>query len=312
MERQVSMIYHISHDDLDGVSCAVILSRIVGHKDYKPVFCGHLSIDKEVEKYRAKTGPGDLLFITDIAPSEALIKKMFDDGICFYVMDHHRTNLYMRKYEGVSNIFTDACATLITANTLTKTNQFNYQLSDLEKEFMQAVNAWDMWETKSKYRKRGENLNSLFNFFGIKKFYKYFSENVNTDLKDPFCIQLITFLEESRDKYVRDTVSNQIKNEIKIDNFGNTFKMIIATQYISDIGNEALLRTECEGVAYVAVVCPHNNSISLRSNTIDVGEIAKRFGGGGHRNASGFHRDFKKLVGNFTYKILTGNDDPSL
>lgn len=305
------MLFHISHDDLDGVGSAIMVDRMVGHVDHKVMFCGHMSVDKEAEKFASRMKDDDMLLFTDIAPSETVVKSLIDKNVNFYIMDHHRTNLYLKKYEGVSTIYIKTCATVIASNTLPKTNKFKYTLSDHEKDFVQSVNAWDMWETSSKYRPRGEKLNTLFSFFGIKKFYKMFTENVNTDYKDPFCVKLIEHLEESKNKYIKDTVDNQIKNIVRIDNHGNTYKTILATQYISDIGNEALHRPECEGVSYVAVVCPHNNSVSLRSSTVDVGELAKKMGGGGHAAASGFHRDLKKVVNNYVHQILSGTDDPS-
>ena len=36
---------------------------------------------------------------------------------------------------------------------------------------------------------------------------------------------------------------------------------------------------------------PHGTKGSLRSETIDVGEIARTFGGGGHRLAAGYTRE---------------------
>lgn len=60
--------------------------------------------------------------------------------------------------------------------------------------------------------------------------------------------------------------------------------------YVSDVCHELLRRHPEAPFAVAVLVTRHGRTYSLRStdDRVDVSEIAKRFGGGGHRNAAGF------------------------
>ena len=90
---------------------------------------------------------------------------------------------------------------------------------------------------------------------------------------------------------------------------GKTFKILIAEDYIRDLGQAALADEDSEDLHYVAIVSPLNNTVSLRSRNnedIDVAKIAKAFNGGGHFHASGFQVDWKRNLKNKIFKLLNG------
>ena len=73
-------------------------------------------------------------------------------------------------------------------------------------------------------------------------------------------------------------------------------------EYASDVGN--ILATTCGtfGMTYYETEDEENLKVSLRSEgDYDVEVIAKRYGGGGHRNAAGFIISLEDMMSKFTY-----------
>ena len=79
----------------------------------------------------------------------------------------------------------------------------------------------------------------------------------------------------------------------------------VAEKYFSELGNE--LCTRNPNLDYVAMVNVGTYSISYRTikENIDVGQVAKRYGGGGHQKAAGsdFHNH---IVTQFINNIFEG------
>lgn len=99
--------------------------------------------------------------------------------------------------------------------------------------------------------------------------------------------------------------SSIVKNTIKSSTFyGNVFGIDNAALlyceriFSSDVGNELL--SENQELSFVACWSLSGNyvNVSLRSkdDRIDVSELAKKYGGGGHRNASGFRISFGEFL----------------
>jgi len=302
----VSYIYHISHNDLDGVACAVVLKRTIGNHPYKHHFCDYHTMEDSINKTYSSLQGKDTLVITDTSPSAKFVKNDSEGENRLIVVDHHKTNAFLSTYpKHVLN--TTKCATYLVSRHFSCAHE--YVLSPDEKDFVDAVNAWDMWEVNSPHRARGENLNNILNFVGRAEFYRTFSANITADLSDPFFIKASEYIGQGKNRYVRRVVDTQVKNDTHFDDFGNTFKVFVAEDHTSYVGHEALEREECENVGYVVIVNPLSNSVSLRSNTMDVSVVASAMGGGGHKEASGFRRNIQKIIRDSVASILDGSKD---
>lgn len=89
-------------------------------------------------------------------------------------------------------------------------------------------------------------------------------------------------------RYQKSVVDSHVKNAYEIDLDGYKVLAVNATTMISEIAGELALRCSF-GVCYFDQA-DGKRIYSLRSTDegIDVSEIAKKHGGGGHRNAAGF------------------------
>lgn len=92
---------------------------------------------------------------------------------------------------------------------------------------------------------------------------------------------LLEIQQEKIDKYIKKK-NNEII-EYRIDEY--SVGVVFANQFISELGNElSSLNQQYDLIAMIG-----ENSISYRTtkNNIDCSNIAKLFGGGGHKKSSG-------------------------
>jgi hypothetical protein len=144
-------------------------------------------------------------------------------------------------------------------------------------------------------------------FLGIEKFVEVFSLDLIADLKERFIFVLDT-INERKVRYVEKVIKDQLsKARTYPDGFGNKFKILFATDFLSEIGNTALLHPDGEDLNYICLINPVTNTCSLRSRqgeNINVGAIAKEVRGGGHKNAAGFPVKMTSSIENTVFKIL--------
>jgi oligoribonuclease NrnB/cAMP/cGMP phosphodiesterase (DHH superfamily) len=296
-------VFHFTHSDLDGVACAVVTKVLLEQKT-NVTFCNYDRIDEILTKFleREDITKEDLLLITDICPSKEVCEKLSKERkrINVKLVDHHVTKKWASKFVWV--VFdTRHCGAFLTARAFSKVGNENL------KDFLSSVEAWDLWKTEDKYRERGENLNTLQAFMGLDEFMKEFSEDLNADLNKEYLKKILEFLIKEKKRTIKRTISEQLrKNEPKLDAFGNSFKILFASDYISETAHAALEDEDSGDLKYVVIIDPVKNSCSFRSKdeSVDVGEIAKSLGGGGHKTAAGFVYNFRKKISSIIHNLI--------
>ena len=294
-----------THNDLDGVGAAILVKRgeqEIGNVNVHISYHTYETIDLDIQNIlKEGNHKNDKLIITDICPKEEtceLINKNLDKFQKISLYDHHRTRSSVQKYPWAT-YSAEECGTSLAANLTTKT-------SDVL-NFSFAVKAWDLWILDSQYRKRGENLNTIMGFLGIEKFAEMFFEDPSADLKKQLEF-VISSINERKNRYVEKVLKDQIPtSRIYMDGLMNKFRILFATDFISEIANAALKHPACEDLNYICVINPVNDTCSLRSRQeekVDVGAIAKEVRGGGHTTAAGFPVKMTSMIENVVFKIL--------
>ena len=96
------------------------------------------------------------------------------------------------------------------------------------------------------------------------------------------------------------TVASYVKNKIKVIKFlGYKVGITNTTELISEIGDAICLDSKLAvDFAFMYCITAKNEVLcSLRSaGNMDVSNIAKRYGGGGHKNAAGFGTEIASLI----------------
>ena len=175
-------ILSLSHSDLDGISCQIVLRAQFGEIRRMNISYGKIDEYLEiVDEYCYREAPKKV-FVTDLSfkynqlEKLSMIASKYKD-IKFYFIDHHPFEEEY-KHLGLSNftiIISDkASATKLTYLTL----KSNYGLNNKELEiYVNYVNAYDIWLNNTPEFKVGFVYNELFWSYKINHFWSKFKDN---------------------------------------------------------------------------------------------------------------------------------------
>jgi hypothetical protein len=267
------MLLHISHNDLDGVSCGVLTKKFIREVDN--IFCNYNEIDQILAE--VNTAEYERILITDMSPGKRAFERLLGE-IEMIIIDHHESSVWLTEMtECIHDI--KKSATLLTFEWLKNMGK------DVEpyRELAECVNDFDMWHLK---RKDSLQMNMLFMKLGVERYMERFSRR-------PYSVfsadeQLIVELEtERRDKYIHSAAKSGFAMK---DREGLDFFVVFAEEYSSELGNHIIKDLEMD---YVIIINMQRRKVSLRSRpAVDVRILAEQNGGGGHKNAAGFSFDF--------------------
>lgn len=290
------MIKLFTHQDLDGIGCA-ILAQLTFGKNVDITYCNYDEVDVLVREYISKMDKGhDTCFVTDISIKDDLaseIDREYKNN--FKLFDHHKTALDLNKYDWcVVETMNDkkglqTCGTELFYEYLI---EHKYLKEDV-KDFVKLVTNYDTWRW-TEIGNMGlisKKMNDLLYLYGRDEFVKWCLDKFKSrksflrfDKEDELLLQ---FNQKEIDKYI-----DSKEKEMIISCDGEyKYGVVFAEKYFSELGNE--LCTRNPNLDYVAMVNVGTYSISYRTikENIDVGQVAKRYGGGGHQKAAGsnFH-----------------------
>lgn len=301
-------IIHFTHNDLDGVACAVLAKKkyslpvgmhtyayTVQYMDYATIDQAILDVLSALN-FRDKSAlEGTHILITDICPMKETLDKLNEAhkvGVSVKLFDHHRTRAFCAEYPWAVYDEGHCGAWLTFHKFLTREDQGNFL------EFVKGVEAYDMWNLKDSYRNKGERLNLLLRFLGTEQFMTTFIADAWADTQLEFQ-QILSALERNKKEHVKRLLTKQLAAAPRnVDDLGNTYKILVAGEHTPDVGHSALMDEDNEDLKYVVVVNPMYGTASLyaREGELDVSAIAKKMGGGGHQAAAGFPCDTIKTI----------------
>jgi hypothetical protein len=264
-------ILHITHNDLDGAGCGIIIKKIYNNADI--MYLDYKEVDNFIiENYKDY----HRVIITDVTPSKDTI-ELLTNKVNLLVIDHHKTSTHLLN-KNYAIIDMNKCATLLTyewALTIDKK-------VEIYSQFVKLVNDYDLW--KNEFAK-SRDLNILFTTLGLEKFTARFLNNGSIEF-DKCEATLIEVEKESLNIAFEEALIN---HRVYNDRWNNIFCLTFTERYNSEIGDFLLHKVN---VDYILMINAKKSKVSLRSKgNFDVSEIAVKFGGGGHKNAAGFTLD---------------------
>lgn len=268
------LILHISHNDLDGVTCGALTKRFL--KDVDNIFCNYGEIDDILEEISLRKY--DQILITDMSPGKAGLKFILGE-IEVLLIDHHESSSWMKEIVPAVHDISKS-ATLLTYEWLAD------QGIDVSsyKNLAECVNDYDMWHLK---RKDSLQMNMLFMKLGVERYLERFSKKPY-DTFTPDETLIVELETERRDKYLFAAAKSA---EMVKDKNGMDAYVVFAEEYNSELGNHIIKEL---GADYVVLINMQKKKVSLRSRAdVDIRTLAERNGGGGHKNASGFSMQFE-------------------
>ena len=289
------MIKLFTHTDLDGVSCE-ILGRIAFGEDIDVVRCGYGNIDDKVEEFINSNEEYDKLFITDISVKKELADALNNVSDKIILLDHHKTALWLNEYPFALVQVEDKsvgkmCGAYLFYEYLKKNHEeFNDTLA--LKLFVKYVRMYDTWEWKEKYDNIiPKRLNDLMYMDGPNEFIDKMTYRLGNNLAIFDDTDLMKLQIEQT--YINSYITQ--KNETLIINDSlfpeHIVGIVFADKYISELGNKLCeLHPELD---FVVLINMSTLTVSYRTvkDDLDLSDIAKGFGGGGHPKASGSRFD---------------------
>lgn len=262
------MIIHISHNDLDGVGCGILIK-----KAFPSVHTVYLGYDELEPTLKGLPSEYNTVIISDVTPSDAIVAQLAGERE-LTIIDHHISSQGLTRYPFVTHSIGKS-ATLLTYEKLTADGD---DLSAYE-DFVRCVDDFDLWTLK---RTDSLRMNLLFTLYGLPRFEKRFLAEPYNGFR-PEEELIISLEEERRDSYITRAMKNL---HHFTDKRGLGCAVVFAEMYTSELGNEII----AQGLAdYVLLINAQWAKASLRSRKeVDISGIAEANGGGGHKNAAGF------------------------
>lgn len=289
------MIKLFTHTDLDGVSCE-ILGRIAFGEDIDVVRCGYGNIDDKVEEFINSDEEYDKLFITDISVKKELADALNNVSDKVILLDHHKTALWLNEYpfalvqvedESVGKM----CGAYLFYEYLKKNyEEFNDTLA--LKLFVKYVRMYDTWEWKEKYDNIiPKRLNDLMYMDGPNEFIDKMIYRLGNNLAifDDTDLMKLQIEQTYINSYITQKNETLMVNDSLFPEY--TVGITFADKYISELGNKLCeLHPELD---FVVLINMSTLTVSYRTvkDDLDLSDIAKGFGGGGHPKASGSRFD---------------------
>lgn len=286
------MIKLFTHTDLDGVGCAV-LAKLAFQDEVEIEYCNYDEINKKVEDY-VDYSWDQKCHITDISISNELANKITENmlfGEQFYLFDHHPTALQLNKYRWckvqVENKITHmkTSATEMYYNWLV--NEKYLKKHKRLDRFVEIVRDYDTyrWTELSDEGILCKQVNDLFYLYGREKFISWCvlkiccSNSFNLDDADKLLLDI-------KQKEIDDYVEEKDRQLFTLPMCGWIVGFVFAEKYFSELGNRLCkMHPEIDFVVMIDM----DGTVSYRTirEDLDLGQIAKQFGGGGHPKAAG-------------------------
>jgi len=299
-----TMLQHVTHCDADALGCALLAGPAAIR------FCDYQSVDEVVTQALevAKENSAVNILISDIAPSDPIIAKI-DEFLRAYgsnrvaLVDHHRTSAHLSKFPWVIHGADSGSWLLLEAIREKKipflSDRYD-KISDLIISLVGAVDAYDTWKDKSPNYPRGSNISKLQKFFGIEKTFSVFQDCGFFDLSETGKLILEVLDEKEKSNIAKATAKKYLVHRDKSE---KAFAILEPCSPV--VAHEVLRNPEFD---YVVVPNVSFNTVSLYASKgdVNVGEIAKAHGGGGHIGAAGFPYGLRELTENLVAAKLSG------
>lgn len=278
----------ISDYDLDGTGAIVVAKTVYPKIEY---VSPERSMLDEAVKEAIKSDEYDVIFMTDCSISneetEQVIEEYVSKGNAFILLDHHKSALHLNKYSWSHvKVETDGFKHSGTELIYSHLKKLGFDVDNLA-EFVELVRCYDTWDWANLNKPEPEMLNILYwNYEDRDTFINDMIARVYNELplmneKDNAVVNTIKNLDEKYIEERKTMFSTKSYGEYKI-------AVLFTDRCVSQLGN--IICKENEDIDFCCLVDLNRNKVSMRcvKDSVDVSEIAKRFGGGGHAKAAGF------------------------
>ncbi len=190
----MSNILSLSHTDLDGVGCQIVLYQAYG--DLTIMNCGYSNLKEYInmiEDHLHRHRIISKVYITDLHFTEENFKQLdymveLFHYVDFIYIDHHHYDFDYKQFEKQNLSITvdeSRSATKITYDTFFRNHDENLR------KFVDKINAYDIWLKDTPDFQYGLALNELFWSYRLKGFYFNFRDKLRLSNKDKDLVKVL-------------------------------------------------------------------------------------------------------------------------
>lgn len=292
--KKVLLISHIA--DMDGLGC-VILGKIVFPKmDIILIEPDELKEKIEDILKTKKYSKYEKIFITDLGMN-INVGKLIDDSPMKKIithLDHHQSNMEVSIYPWSTVIsevdgFKPSGTSLFYEYLLNNYSDNEVLKNNSLKELVEGIRSNDTYQFIETGNKLGYYLTQILARNGKEKVIDDFYDRIIHGDKRHFKltdeeVNICTEMQKELDDYLKwcdDTL-------IRIKFMGYNVGLSISTKFRSSVGN-LLSEKYKDELDFILIANYERESFLVRTvNEINVGNICKKLGGGGHEKAGGF------------------------
>ena len=273
----------LTHFDLDGIGCAVIMRMVQPLKDIE--FHGHNTIEDAV---RGHLEAGTRVICTDIAPKRAtLLGYPAEWRSRLSIIDHHAKGpLGEGDVPDLSYQLYDSryCATELVWEAMLTHDTLDEQTRRDVEMLVKTIRARDLWLRDSAQWGMSEDLQTLMKFVGLRALLDRLTESPSPALTAQEA-WVVGMLKAKNNAYIKERSE---AFQVVDDPDGYKVAWVHGVRCFSEICHEMLKL--CPQADYTVVYDSNTGRVELRSREggPHVGEIAAGRGGGGHPCASGY------------------------
>lgn len=266
----------ITHTDLDGVGCAVVYAKCFPQVEVH--FVGYDEVNDLIPEVLDGVPINVPVMISDMSVSEELAEALEVRGNVELV-DHHPTATWLQEKYHWAVVDTSMCATKLLYLIMSRA----FVLSDYF-EFTELVNNYDLWGGGAGPTEHAKDLSRLVFILGQERFFQRFATQSTVEFS-PTEEAIIALDREHELAYIQESIP--LVSILKDPESEYQYGLLPADQYVSVLGMELL--KVIPGIEYIMLIDFRKDKASLRGRgNVDIGLLAKKVGGGGHRKAAGF------------------------
>ncbi len=295
-------VFNLTHQDLDGAACSIVLKNAFSSVVVEPI--QYYNMNKRLQEMSETVGffnQYDYIFLTDLNLEAHHCKTFFTMlQVSNYqgeviIIDHHEDSGFLHDPEKNFFIQPGICAAMLVKEYVSKLANYSFDYLD---EFINLVNAHDLWKDESKLFVKAKKLNMLYTFIvdehqkGAKHGFNSFMQIYHKGIKFNNLSQNdMTIIKASEMDMDREW------NELNVDLIpGTKIAMIgVSKKYTNEMCHR-ILDDVNNDIHVVINYNPRGSAASIRASKNIAGmnlpavlnTVMPHGGSGGHKLAAGF------------------------